>query len=185
MRELYSRAIVLERRDSGDVDGLISMFTEDYGKIVAFAKSVRTPTSKLSAHLQPLAFIKVRFIQRQGPRDGWAIVDCLRDDDFLDNGTTGRFDMIPVVKFIDSFSFEFQTDRKLWTYLRHVFSKSYAYGEVARGLLTLMGFNPEEADCFSCHSKNVSAFHGHDQVFLCSHCASKFTGDKILLIGSD
>lgn len=182
MRELYSKALVLERKDAGDVDGMISLFTEDFGKIIAFAKSIRKPTSKLSSHLQPLAFIKVRFIQRQGPRDGWAIVDCLYDDDFLNLGTLHRSDMLPIASFLNSSLFEFQTDRKLWAYVRHIFSRSYGYAEVARGLLTLMGFDPSKAACFSCRSEEVGAFHGRDQIFLCSSCASKLPPDKLLLI---
>jgi DNA repair protein RecO len=185
MRELYSKAIVLDRKDYKDFDAIVSLFTQDYGKVVAFAKSVRKPTSKLSAHLQPMTFIKVRFIQRQGPSDGWAIIDCLRDDEFLEKKTFARFDLIPIVKFIDVSLFEFQTDRKLWAYLKHIFLNFYPYSEVAKGLLKIMGFNPSQGSCFFCGSKKISAFHIYDQVFLCSLCASKFLADKILLIGSD
>jgi len=148
MRQLYSKALVLGRKNAGEVDGIISMFTQDYGKIVAFAKSIRKPTSKLSGHLQPLSFVKVRFIQRQGPSDGWSIIDCVGDDDFLGKNTTKRFDLIPIVNFIDSFFFEFQTDRKIWFYLKNVFSNSYNYSDVARGILILMGFDPQKAQCF-------------------------------------
>jgi recombinational DNA repair protein (RecF pathway) len=182
MRELYSKALVLERRNTGEVDGIISLFTEDFGKIVAFAKSIRKPTSKLSAHLQPLTFIKVRFIQRQGPRDGWAIVDCLYEDDFSGLDVTKRFDMLPIVGFLNSSLFEFQTDRKLWAYIKHIFSRHYEYADVVKGLLAIMGFDPAEASCLSCHSREVSVFHTTDQVFLCSSCASKFPADKLLLI---
>ncbi len=182
MRELYSKALVLERKNAGEVDGIISLFTEDFGKIVAFAKSVRKPTSKLSAHLQPLTFIKVRFIQRQGPRDGWAIVDCLYDDDFSGLDAPRRSDMLPIVGFLNLFLFEFQTDRKLWAYIRHVFSRRYEYSDVAKGLLVIMGFDPAKADCLSCHSKEIAAFHGTDQIFLCSSCASKLPPDRLLYL---
>lgn len=185
MRELYSKALVLGRKNSGEVDGLISLFTEDFGKIAAFAKSVRKPASKLSAHLQPLTFIKVRFIQRQGPRDGWAIVDCLYDDDFSNIDTFQRYDLLPIVDFLNSSLFEFQTDRKLWAYIKHVFENHYDYFDVAKGLLTLMGFDSSKTSCFSCSSKKITAFHGADQVFLCSSCASKFPSDKLLLIDND
>lgn len=182
MRELYSKALVLERKNAGEVDGMISLFTEDFGKIVAFAKSVRKPTSKLSAHLQPLTFIKVRFIQRQGPRDGWAIVDCLYDDDFSGLDVSKRSDMLPIIGFLNSFLFEFQTDRKLWAYIKHVLGRHYGYSDVAKGLLVIMGFDPAKSACFSCHSGEVAAFHGADQVFLCPLCASKFPPDKLLLL---
>lgn len=182
MKEFYSKAVVLDRRDAGEVDGMISLFTEDYGKIVAWAKSVKKNTSKLSAHLQPLTFIKVRFIQRPGPRDGFAIVDCMRDDDFLEAGTASRYDLLSIVDFLNSAAYEFQPDRKVWAFVKHIFSKKYPYSEMVRALLTIMGFAPDKGACASCLSKNISAFHKGDQVFLCDKCASKFPANKVILL---
>lgn len=182
MRELYSKALVLDRKDAGEIDGLVHLFTEDYGKISAWAKSVKKNTSKLSAHLQPMTFIKVRFIQRAGPKDGWAIVDCLRDDDFLEHRTTKRFDILPLAVFLNQFLFEFQPDRKLWEFLRHIFTRHYPYSQVARALLEILGFDAQKSSCAVCSSSQVSAFHWRDSVFLCELCASKFPSNGLLLL---
>jgi DNA repair protein RecO (recombination protein O) len=182
MREFYSRALVLDRNDAGDLDGVVHLFTEDYGKIVAWAKSLKKNTSKLSAHLQPLTFIKVRFIQRLGPRDGWAIVDCMRDDDFLEFKTAQRYDLIPIVDFLNEAVYDFQPDRKLWALLKHFFTKNYPYQQMARATLIIMGLDPDKSRCALCASDRVSAFHKRDHAFLCFGCASKFPSDKVLLI---
>jgi recombinational DNA repair protein (RecF pathway) len=184
MKEFYSRAIVLERRDVGEVDGIISLFTEDFGKILAWAKSVKKIKSKLSAHLQPLTFIKIRLIQRPGPRNGWAIVDCMRDDDFSDFETSKRYDILPIIYFLNHHLFEFQPDRNLWAFLRHIFLGKYDYSQTAKTLLTIMGFDLTESSCAVCSSKLVAAFHGNDQVFLCAKCALKFPSDALLLINN-
>jgi DNA repair protein RecO len=181
MREFYSKAVVLERKDVGEVDGVISLFTEDFGKILAWAKSVKKIKSKLSAHLQPLTFIKVRLIQRPGPRDGWAIVDCMRDDEFSDFETNKRYDILPIIYFLNRHLFEFQSDRRLWVFLRHIFSAKYNYPETVKALLMIMGFDSAKSSCAVCSSKPVAAFHGNDQVFLCAKCALKFPSDALLL----
>lgn len=182
MKEFYSKAIVLERRDAGEVDGIVSLFTEDFGKISAWAKSVKKIKSKLSGHLQPLTFIKVRLIQRPGPRDGWAIVDCMRDDDFSNFNTYQRYDLLPIIYFLNRHLFEFQTDRKLWAFLKNIFSSKYDYFQTARALVTIMGFDPSKSSCALCRSDAITAFHGNDQVFLCSKCALKFPSDTLLLL---
>jgi DNA repair protein RecO len=182
MRELYSRAVVLDRKDVREVDGLVHLFTEDYGKIAAWAKSVKKNTSKLSAHLQPLTFIKVRFIQRPGPRDGWSIVDCLRDDDFLEYKTQKRFDLVPLISFLNQFLFEFQPDRRLWAFLKQIFIANYPYGQTVKTLLAILGFNAKNATCAMCSSKQIAAFHSQDHVFLCESCSLKFPSNKLLLI---
>jgi DNA repair protein RecO len=184
MREFYSKAIVLGRKDAGEVDGVISLFTEDFGKISAWAKSVKKIKSKLSAHLQPLTFIKVRLIQRPGPRDGWAIVDCMRDDNFSDFGTNKRYDILPIIYFLNRHLFEFQPDRKLWAFLSHIFSAKYNYLETTRALLTIMGFDAAKSSCAICSSRSVVAFHGDDQVFLCEKCTLKFPSDALLLMNN-
>lgn len=182
MRELYSRALVLERRDSGEVDGMISLFTEDFGKITAFAKSIRKPTSKLSAHLQPLTFIKMRFIQRPGPRDGWSIVDCLRDDDFVGYKTNQRYDLLDIISFLNNYLFESQTDRKLWEYIKHLFVGQYNKKEMSLGLVKIIGFDAFGAACAGCGNKKLSAFVGDQQIFLCSRCALKINSNNVLLL---
>ncbi|MFA6136178.1 MAG: recombination protein O N-terminal domain-containing protein [Candidatus Paceibacterota bacterium] len=180
MKEFYTRALVLGRRDINEVDGLISLFTQDYGKIVARAKSIRKIKSKLSAHIQPLNFIKVRLIKLAGPRDGFSIIDCVRDEDL--SWPEKRFDMLPILGLIDSMAFELQTDRKLWAFMVGIMGKKFEYSEVTRALLLVLGFDPKEGECFSCHSKDIFSFHKHDHIFLCKEHSLKIPQDKVILL---
>ena len=182
MKEFYTKALVLERKDVNEVDGLIYFFTEDLGRLVARAKSIRKIKSKLSGHLQPLNFIKIRFVKLAGPNDGFSVVDCLDDEEMSHYKTKERHDLLPIIAFLNKSAFDLQTDRRLWFFLRKIFEKKYRPGEIGRVLVKLLGFDSEGAECFSCGTKDISFFLGDDNVFLCSSCASKFPQDRILLI---
>ena len=73
MVEYFTEALVLDKEDSGDLDARIILYTEDLGKITAKAKSVKRITSKLNGHLEPLNFIQVRLVEK----NGFQIVDAL------------------------------------------------------------------------------------------------------------
>jgi len=50
-----TRAIILKRREQGEADRVITLFTPEYGKRVVIAKGVRKPTSRKAGHLEPFA----------------------------------------------------------------------------------------------------------------------------------
>ena len=54
-RQFRTQAIVLSRRDFGESDRLLKLFTPDRGKISAIAKGARKPKSKIGGHLELFA----------------------------------------------------------------------------------------------------------------------------------
>ena len=182
MQEFYTKAIVLDRRDINEVDGLVYLFTEDLGKVVARAKSLRKIKSKLSAHLQPLNFIKIRLVKLAGPRDGFSIVDCLDDPDFSDLETRKRLELLPVLSLINNVLFELQTDRRLWAFLKKIFEGNYKNEDVLKTLLVVFGFDPRQGECFFCGKKDIIAFHLRDHIFFCKEHAVKIPRDRVILL---
>lgn len=51
-----TRGVIIKRRNFGEADRILTIFTERYGKISAIAKGVRKPLSKLSGHLELFYF---------------------------------------------------------------------------------------------------------------------------------
>jgi DNA repair protein RecO (recombination protein O) len=47
------RAIVLRRRDTGEADRIVTLFTAEHGKRRVVAKGTRRPGSRLAGHLEP------------------------------------------------------------------------------------------------------------------------------------
>ncbi len=54
-RQFRSQAIILSRRDFGESDRLLTLFTPERGKIRAIAKGARKPQGKLSGHVELFA----------------------------------------------------------------------------------------------------------------------------------
>jgi len=52
-RVYRTRAVILKRREQGEADRVITLFTPEYGKRVVIAKGVRKPTSRKAGHLEP------------------------------------------------------------------------------------------------------------------------------------
>lgn len=54
-RQFRTQAIILSRRDFGESDRLLTLFTPERGKIRAIAKGARKPGAKLSGHVELFA----------------------------------------------------------------------------------------------------------------------------------
>lgn len=51
-----TNGVVLKRRDYRESDRLLTLYTEEYGKVEAVARGVKKSTSKLAGHLEPFSF---------------------------------------------------------------------------------------------------------------------------------
>ncbi len=56
---LSTQCVVLARRNFGEADRLLTIYTKDFGKLTALAKGVRRPTSRKSGHLEPGSWCKI------------------------------------------------------------------------------------------------------------------------------
>lgn len=63
-RNLKTEAIVLRKKDLLNRDVLISLFTQDLGRLIVFAKGVKKITSRRSPHLQTGNLINVIISQK-------------------------------------------------------------------------------------------------------------------------
>ena len=182
MTERYTRALVLSHIDVNDHDAVIRMFTEEFGKVVVRAKSIRKITSKLSAHFQPLSFVKMRFVPRSGISEGFVLVDGLEDEAFAYHGTRQRDDLVEVIEFLDVHTYPLEPDQRVWFFLEKVFSGMYHRHDVARILLSVLGFDATHASCGTCSAQEVVAFYRGSDFFVCGQCALKLPKNEVLYI---
>ncbi|GAP62033.1 DNA repair protein RecO [Ardenticatena maritima] len=63
-RTYQTEGIILNRRDWGEADRLITLFTPEYGKLRVVAVSARKPTTRKSGHLE--LFTRGRFVLARG-----------------------------------------------------------------------------------------------------------------------
>lgn len=169
MREVYTQALVLSRNPVGEADDLVVLYTEQYGRIHARAKSVRKITSRVSSHLQPLCLTNVRFMRRNGPNEGFFILDALADGPY-------KRKLLSVTRIIFEMTDEWERDVRLWKYLEECYYTEIPEREATRNILKILGFDPEHADCMFCKGVSVYGFVPKEHDFICGKCTSERNG---------
>lgn len=67
MSKIFSSlAIIIGRRNYGEADRILTIFTEDRGKIVVMAKGVRLSRSKRRGHIELFNTIKAQVVESRG-----------------------------------------------------------------------------------------------------------------------
>lgn len=192
MLEHYTEAFVFDNKISKELDAIITLYTRDFGKVIARAKSARKITSKLNSHLQPLNFVNCRLIEK----NGFQVVDALiiEDGSQLEKNSGNPVKFLNIAQFINEMTFELHQDLRLWQAIKKIFSADLVSLEdkvIYRGLLKILGFDPEHASCVVCDNPQADYFSKSEHIFLCAKCArhgrgaaGKIAQNQLLFIGN-
>jgi DNA repair protein RecO (recombination protein O) len=185
-RTYRTEAIVLRRKDFGEADRVLTLFTPELGKVRVVAKGIRKPRSRKAGHLE--LFTCSRLLLAKG-RDLDVITQAetlyayrpLRED--LLRGAYAAY----AVELLDRFMPDAQENRELYALLRsmlgwlcepHDLALTARYYELQ--LLGLAGFQPELRQCVVSGEKLVA----EDQFFspeagggVCPRCRDKLPGN--------
>lgn len=66
MRTYSDEGIVLARRNFGEADRILSIYTKSHGRISAIAKGIRKTTSKKRGHLEIFSYIRFQIAEGHG-----------------------------------------------------------------------------------------------------------------------
>lgn len=160
MNEYVSEAIVLAKEPQGELDERVTVFTKNIGKLTGKTKSSRKITSKLSPHLEPGNFARVRLVEKGNLQ----IVDALKSDRL-----PGRPDFFYLLGRMLP---ENQPELDLWEML-------LAGERDWKKILSVLGWDPSEARCGHCSKPDIIAFHIGTQEFFCVSCEWRVEGEKI------
>lgn len=187
-RSFRAEAIVLNHRDWGEADRLVTLYTRQRGKIRAVAKGARKPRSRKGGHLQPFTQITVQLARTRGP---FIITQVDTLDAYLplreDLNLTGNASYL--VELLDRFSYD---EEEANSAIFRLLTNSLA--RLARGddiwvvvryyemrLLDYLGFRPQLFKCAHC-GEEVKA---EDQSFsaaqggvLCPKCESNQSSER-------
>lgn len=183
MIEYYTDALVLDKESRGELDGLAILYTKDLGKVVARAKSLKKITSKLAGHLEPLNFVKVRLVEKNGFQAVDALTVKVNKGIRKDAAKLAKF--LRIADFIKEMTFECQTDHQLWRFIKKMFDSDFEEKAAYRFLLRIFGFDSAFAACVLCRKKPVKFFNKKEPMFFCGQCGEKIwknKGDEIISI---
>ncbi|MFA5386607.1 MAG: DNA repair protein RecO [Candidatus Paceibacterota bacterium] len=183
MIEYFTEGIVLSKDKKSDFDGVVNIYTKDFGKISAKTKGIFKPTSKLSGHLEPLNLVNVRVVEK----NGFQVTDALLVKKLLSSQAKNSINFyrqaLELLSFVAEMTFDFQSDIKLWqTILKTLEAINKKRTPSYSLIIEALGFSPKFAQCQKCKAKPVRYFAKKDQVFYCSHCASKIPKEELVLV---
>lgn len=155
-RVYRTRALVLRRRDQGEADRVVTVFTPGMGKLVLQARGVRKPASRKAGHLEPFTHVDLMVARSRS----WDLITQaetvygfrgLRED--LDRAAYGYY----LVELVDAFTQEEDSHPEVFDLalagLRYL-EDSSQLGLTARwfdlSLLRLSGYQPQLFHCVQC-----------------------------------
>jgi DNA repair protein RecO (recombination protein O) len=162
-RTYRTEAIVLRRKDIGEADRILTLFTPGRGKIRAIAKGIRKPRSRKAGHLE--LFTRARLLLAQG-RD----LDHVTQADMVEAYRPLREDLLRsayaayMVELLDRFTPDEEENEALFDLLSQGLAWSSAAGDVAGPasalslaaryyelhLLGIAGYQPQLQRCLGC-----------------------------------
>lgn len=113
-----TEGVILKRRNFGEADRILTIYTRDYGKITALAKGVRRPRSRKAGHVELGSWCKI-FVARGKNLDLLTEVETKRAfgiDEFTEKKANKIYHMLELV---ESLTPEHQKNQQVFVLLVH------------------------------------------------------------------
>ncbi len=166
-RTFRTEAIVLKRSDFGEADRVLTLYSQNLGKISAIAKGARKPQSRKTGHVE--LFMRSKFLIAKGRN-----LDIVTQAEMIDAYADLRADLLRIshasyaVELLDRFTVEEDPHSGIYNLLSATlarFAETEDLSLVMRyyelQLLTMAGFRPRLYHCVSCGEEIVE----QDQFF--------------------
>ncbi|HUZ00888.1 MAG TPA: DNA repair protein RecO [Thermomicrobiaceae bacterium] len=173
-------AVVLRRRDLGEADRILTLFTRRHGKVRVVAKGVRKTKSRLAGHLEP--YTRTQLMLARGRN-----LDVVAQAQLIDPYAGLRLDEVRIAHagylgdLVDALTVEGQEHEAAFDVLvsaLDMLSRGVDPFVVARHFevceLGLLGFRPELGRCLACGralEPVENGFSATDGGVLCVECA--------------
>jgi len=187
-RSIRTEGIVLRRRDFGESDRILVLFTRKLGRVSVIAKGARKPSSKISGHLE--LFMRSSFLISRGRNlHILSQAEVVEDYEPLRKNLPGIGMGSYVIELVDAVTYEEGSNIKLYNLLISTLDSLSAgqdpdiiirYYEIH--LLDLVGFRPELFVCVECGKKIIEQdqfISGESGGAVCPECALDVAGGVI------
>ena len=171
LRTYRTEAVVLRQMPLGEADRILTLHTQDMGKVRAVAKGVRRPRSRLGGHLELLNHVSVSLSVGRN-------LDVVNEAQIVRSFTGFRDDLsrlsraIYLSELVDRFTVEGSSSYDVYRMLLSVFDRLDRSDEsdlllrhFEVHILDASGYRPELQRCVSCRSTLMPG----DHLFSCAN----------------
>ncbi|NWF78254.1 MAG: DNA repair protein RecO [Chloroflexi bacterium] len=180
-RSYQTKGIILKQTKLGEFDKIVTVYTQEFGKLRAVAKGACRPKSKLGGNVEPLTYSLMFLAKGRN-------LDIITQSQTINGFLALKSDLwrmacgLYILELIDSFTVEGGENRPLFDLLLDILnqlSKPDSNETVLRyfelHLLHYLGYRPQLRRCVSCDSSLkpvVNFFSPSKGGLLCPHCNS-------------
>ena len=158
-RTYRCEAVILSYTPLGEADLLVSMYTQDQGKVRAVGKGARRSTSKLVGHLEPLTVVKMSLANGRS-MDVISQAEVIHSFSELKGDLTGISKGLYLAEMVDGFGAEDSPNPGLYQLMIDTLTVLQADPELEMPLrffefhlLQVSGLMPELYHCVECRTE--------------------------------
>lgn len=181
-----TQGIILKKTDLAEADQLLTIYTQDFGKLEILAKGIRKITAKLRPATELFCWSEIEFIQGKQQKK---LTDAL----LINHFPKIKKDLLKLTlaseigQTVDELIKEQETDERMWLWLKTIFQKLNNLNlNQSLGLklyfyffwhfIALLGYQPELNLCHFCQRKIKTGkvyFSFRDGGLICQNCQKK------------
>lgn len=158
MATYKTQGIIIKRRNFGEADRLLTIYTQNEGKIIVIAKGVRRSKAKMVGHTELFYLLNLQLAEGKT----WDIVssaDIINDfkDIRLKSNLTNQAYFM--AELVDNLTHEAEPHKEIFDLLLSSLTKLNGKNHklilpyYSFKLLSILGHTPELNDCVKCHDK--------------------------------
>ena len=152
--KMRTKAIIIKKQNTNEYDQFVTCYTQEFGKVMAIAKSVLKPNSIQAMHLDVFNLVEFELINGKAMP---IIAGAQSENSFreLKNSIPSLAIAFFFSEIIDKMVPELEKDKQLWNFMTDLFDKLNRFEpsltflrQKQFALLGLLGYSPQ---CRHCH----------------------------------
>jgi len=180
-----THGIIVKKEDRGEADQILTVYTENFGKLEILGKAIRKIKSKLRGGAELFYLSEIEFIQGK-------VYKTLTDTILIEKFKNLREDLrklavaYKISEAIDRLVGFQELDKKIWQLLKEVFYRLNSKFKIKNfkliyyyflwNLLSILGYHPELYNCSLCQKRIEPAkiyFNLKEGGIICPECFKK------------
>lgn len=178
---LKTEAVVLSKMNYGDTSSIVSLFTEDYGKVSLIVKGARSPKSKYGKIVDPLNYLSIVFYKKESRE-----IQLLSQADLIEHYQRIKSDIdrieyaLAVIELVKYILADLEANKKIFKATIRILSRlnrgdeapEISFGRFFLFILKETGYEIQLDACSLCGKTKFSGklFYNFEKGLICGEC---------------